>query len=139
MAVQLLSVKQVSRATQEAVEATQNHIMALLSVSDVARAIELIPQVQTLVESHQYSHARLLLQQLDNELIALNNDPNAAQGATSEEYQALLEANRVHLANLSDVISTPEKRLSPLELNQNLEKVRGVLVRFQGHLKRKGS
>jgi len=132
--LQIRSVKEITEATQRAIKETRAQLIVNISISDLAKAIKLIEQIQTYLLYNKLDLAYLRLQDLRILLLQFGSNPQFLRKTTRETYDSLLQNIGIHLINLSDAVLRGKIVRLPV-VNRTLGHAIEVLVAFENELK----
>ena len=133
--LQILSLKKITEATQEAVQETKDKLRRVISLSDVSRAIKLIEEIQNYASEEKYQLARLRLQDLRSLLLQFSGNADFGEIVEPELYERFLEDVNLSVVNLYDIMVGRKKRFDHSKLNQTLEKIVTILIQLENKLK----
>lgn len=132
--LQIKSVKEITTATQRAIAETRAQLIINISISELAKAVKLIEQIQTYFGYGKYDLAYIRLQDLRILLVQFGGNEQFLATTGRNSYEDLLQNIGIHLVNLYDAVFR-EKIIRIAIVNQTLEKAVGVLVSFENELK----
>jgi hypothetical protein len=133
--LQIIYLRRVSLAIKEAVDETKRKLVVAISLSDVARATKLIEEVQSHAGSQKYEVARLRLQDLRALLVQFGRAESLKEIRAAEEYEQHLIDVNIDISNLYSVMIGKRKNFKVLKMNENLEGIATILMKFENFLK----
>jgi len=135
--LQIKSVKEITIATQHAIAETKAHLITNISISELAKAVKLIDEIQTYLGLGKYDAAYMRLKDLRILLVQFGGNSQFLQISGRENYEDLLQNIGIHLVNLYDAVFKA-KVIRIAIMNHTLENAIGMLVAFENELKFNG-
>ena len=135
--LQIKSVKEITIATQHAIAETKAQLITNISISELAKAVKLIDEIQTYLGLRKYDAAYMRLKDLRILLVQFGGNSQFLQIIGRENYEDLLQNIGIHLVNLYDAVFKA-KVIRIAIMNHTLENAIGMLVAFENELKFNG-
>jgi hypothetical protein len=135
--LQIKSVKEITIATQHAIAETKAQLITNISISELAKAVKLIDEIQTYLGLGKYDAAYMRLKDLRILLVQFGGNAQFLHISGRENYEDLLQNIGIHLVNLYDAVFKA-KVIRIAIVNHTLENAIGMLVAFENELKFNG-
>lgn len=132
---QIISVRETAEKTEIEVRNSNKKIMNILQVSDLAKAIKLVQEIQNYLYSEKIEIAILRLKDLKSILILIKHNSELEKLSNKKAYRDSLNDVGINLNNLSQLHLGVKKGVSIDKIISDLEIIENLLGEFEGHLK----
>lgn len=133
--LQIISIKDATLKTKEAVELTTQKIAQILSVSDLAKGIKIIHESQNYITSSKHELLLIRLKDLKSILIQTKYNKDLVIFSQQESFIQMISDLSIDITNIHDLISGTKKGINFSKVNQNLEYIENILSDCENKLK----
>ncbi len=132
---QIMSVRETAENTKLKIEKSNKRVMKILSVSDLSKAIKIIPEIQNYLSADKDESALMRLKDLKGILLNLKFIKDIEELTSDEKFVDALNELSIHSANLSKAMMGTKTGLNKSKIISDLDNIENQLNEFEGYLK----
>ncbi|NVM61746.1 hypothetical protein FHW88_000022 [Mucilaginibacter sp. SG538B] len=133
--LQIQSIKETSEKTRLAVDSSLVRINQVLSISEIARSLKIIQEIQTSILHDKSELALLRMKDLKQILIQVKYNGDLQDYTNSGAYNQHITDISIDINNINDSLLKKKTGVNFSKVNQNLEQLATVLTEFENKLK----
>ena len=135
--LQILSLRQLTLKTQEAVKTSSESIQRVLSVAELSKIKKLIEEIQQYLHNDNFNGSVIRMNDLKENLIQNKYVPQLARHTSTKHYREVISNTGVDINTLNDKVSKPQVIIDKSIIMRNLEKAKSTILEFENELKYK--
>lgn len=121
--IQILSLKEISNHNSIIINAALNQLFKSFSISDIAKAIKLVQEIQNLIRSEKSESALLRMQDLKAILIQINHVKILNGKFSDEDYKNIMTDLNIDISNINSQLIKQKPGINYIKVLANLESV----------------
>jgi len=133
--IQILSIKQETIKTQNAIKSSLDQVRRVLSISELSKTKKLIEEIQQYLQNDKFDASSLRMHDLKENLIQNKYISHLTKQTEAKSYRDLIANVGIDINTLHDKISIPVAVIDKSIIMQNLEKVKSAILEFENILK----
>jgi len=132
---QILSLRELSEKTQEAVKISSHRLKKVLSISELSKSKKIIEEIQIFLHGENLYGALLRMKDLKEILIQNKYIKDLEPFTSIKQYKTLLINTGIDIDNISDSLINDKEKLDKSNIIKNLEITKSKLIEFENELK----